>query len=265
MEPLDHVVINTLRDMDAGADLFSALGFTLTPRGHHTLGSINHLMVVPGAYLELVGVPDQGLQRQEVLDSPRGLNGLVFRSADAQATWQRLAALDLGATEPVAFSRPVRLTGNDGLPAREADARFRTVRLGRETFPGGRVYLCEHLTPDLVWREEWMSHPNRFIGFDHIDIDDPHPAQAARRYAAACDGAIGTRAGCITVRLDDGFEMRLRPGRAGMARLGLRFDGLSELARRARSLPGVQWAQVDDRQAQLSLTSLELTLTCLSR
>ena len=92
MAALDHVVINTLKSMDAAADLFAALGFTLTPRGHHSLGSINHLMMTPGAYLELVGVPDTGRQRQEVLDSPFGLNGLVLRTFDADATRDRLAA-----------------------------------------------------------------------------------------------------------------------------------------------------------------------------
>ena len=63
-EPLDHVVVNVLHDMDAAAGLFTALGFTLTPRGHHSLGSINHLMVVPGAYLELVGLPAEGRRPQ---------------------------------------------------------------------------------------------------------------------------------------------------------------------------------------------------------
>ena len=45
---LDHVVINVLRRMDEAADLFAALGFRLTPRGHHSLGSVNHLMMTAG-------------------------------------------------------------------------------------------------------------------------------------------------------------------------------------------------------------------------
>ena len=69
MAALDHIVINTLRNMDAAAECFEALGFTLTPRGYHSLGSINHLMMTPGPYLELIGVPDKGPQRQEILDS----------------------------------------------------------------------------------------------------------------------------------------------------------------------------------------------------
>ena len=82
---LDHLVINTLRGMEDAARIFTALGFALTPRGYHSLGSVNHLAVVPGAYLELVGLPETGKQRQEVLDSPLGLSGLVFKTDDPEA------------------------------------------------------------------------------------------------------------------------------------------------------------------------------------
>ena len=42
---LDHVVINVRRDMDPAEALCRSLGFTITPRGYHSLGSINHLMM----------------------------------------------------------------------------------------------------------------------------------------------------------------------------------------------------------------------------
>ena len=81
--PLDHVVINALFDMDDAAALMSRLGFTLTPRGYHSLGSINHLMVFEGHYLELVGLPlGTDVLRRDLLESPSGLNGLVFKSGD---------------------------------------------------------------------------------------------------------------------------------------------------------------------------------------
>src|ERR1700687_6031942 len=80
---LDHVVINALFDMDGAAVLMSQLGFTLTPRGFHSLGSINHLIVFEGHYLNLVGLPSgTDVLRRDVLESPRGLNGLVFQAGD---------------------------------------------------------------------------------------------------------------------------------------------------------------------------------------
>ncbi len=57
---LDHVVVNVLRRMDEAADLFAALGFRLTPRGHHSLGSINHLMMVRGPISNWSACPRPG-------------------------------------------------------------------------------------------------------------------------------------------------------------------------------------------------------------
>ena len=42
---LDHLVINVKKEMDEAYKLFSQLGFLLTPRGFHSLGSINHAMM----------------------------------------------------------------------------------------------------------------------------------------------------------------------------------------------------------------------------
>ena len=54
---LDHVVINARDDMDDAADIYRRLGFTLTERGYHSLGSINHLAIFGTDYLELIGLP----------------------------------------------------------------------------------------------------------------------------------------------------------------------------------------------------------------
>ena len=54
---LDHAVINVHFGMDRAEPLFQTLGFTLTPRGYHSLGSINHLMMFGTDYLELIGLP----------------------------------------------------------------------------------------------------------------------------------------------------------------------------------------------------------------
>ena len=54
---LDHVVINARDDMDRAADVYRRLGFTLTERGYHSLGSMNHLAMFGTDYLELIAVP----------------------------------------------------------------------------------------------------------------------------------------------------------------------------------------------------------------
>src|ERR1700761_4589486 len=202
---LDHVVINTLFDMDHAATLMSQLGFTLTPRGYHSLGSINHLMVFEGHYLELVGLPlGTDVLRRDVLESPLGLNGLVFQASDIDACISQLRGSGLAVLEPQSFSRPVTIDGVERL------ARFRTVRTAPELFEAGRVYYCQHYTPELVWHRQWMSHANGCQGLSElvgvstdIETDVAHYAKAAQSDARQLGEAAWS------IELADGFRITL--------------------------------------------------------
>ncbi len=257
MASLDHIVVNVLHEMEAAAASFSALGFQLTPLGRHSLGSINHLAMTSGPYLELVGVPDTGLQRQEVLDSPPGLNGLVLASTDADATYQKLKAAGLPAALPVAFSRPVEIKGC------AAEARFRTVRLSPELFPAGRVYFCEHRTPDLVWREPWFAHANGFCEIDGLVIASRDPVGEAARYAAVFETSV-ERLGPESARVRLGaFRVDIVVGpQPRFESLGLRFTSLDEVERRAGKLTNVRWTRHAPERATLELSDFDLRLTC---
>ena len=70
---IDHLVLDVGEDLDAAASTYGALGFDLTGRGHHTLGSSNHLAMFTTNYLELLspGRPG-GTIRQELADFPPG-------------------------------------------------------------------------------------------------------------------------------------------------------------------------------------------------
>lgn len=154
---LDHVVVNVHERMDEAAAAYRRLGFTLTPRGHHSLGSMNHLAVFGTDYLELIGVRPGG-GRQDLLGWPVGLNGLVWGSEDAVATHGALVAAGVAPLEVQSFTRPVEV------PEGVRDASFRTVRLPGGTTAAGRLYFCEHRTRDLVWRDAWRGHANGVVG-----------------------------------------------------------------------------------------------------
>jgi hypothetical protein len=212
---VDHAVINVLYDMDAAADVFRALGFHLTPRGFHSLGSINHLMMFGQDYLELVGLPTGTDKiRREVADSPRGLNGLVFLSKDADAEYARLLAAGVPTELPLAFGRPVDLDGTT------QEARFRTVRLKPGFVQGGRVYFCEQRTRHLVWRPEWQTHANGAIAIAGFTVVVPDPDDEARRYATVLgDVAIERSADTASLRLGE-FELELMTAGGYLDRYG---------------------------------------------
>ena len=181
--PLDHLVINTHFEMNAAQNIFEQLGFTLTPRGRHSLGSINHLMVFKNDYLELIGLPsDGGPLRKDVLESPVGIDGLVFQTSDAARTHQLLQANGLAVQTVQAFSRPVELGGV------VSEARFETVRFEPGQFNAGRLYYCKHFTPELVWRKEWQTHRNGVHTLAGLLIVCDSPQQEATHYVAAAGG-----------------------------------------------------------------------------
>jgi hypothetical protein len=166
---LDHVAVNVRDRIDDAADTYRRLGFTLTPRGYHTLGSMNHLATFGTDYLELIAARPGDDSRPEIMTAPFGLDGLVFGTEDAAATYEALRHSEVPIDAPQQFSRPVQI----GAEAR--DAIFRTTRLPRTATPAGRFYFCQHLTRDVVWRDEWRHHPNGAVGIARavIAAEDP--------------------------------------------------------------------------------------------
>ena len=203
---LDHIVINVGHGMDRAMACFEALGFTLTPRGHHHLGSINHLMVFEDRYLELIGLPAEGPVRKEIADSPLGLDGLVLRSDDAQASARALAEAGFEPHGPQRLTRPVRL--DDG----EHEAAFMTVRLPGQ-FAAGRVYYCQHLTPELLWRPEWMRHANGVSTLTGLAVSSADPGREAARYGRLPPGSPPPGSAPFTLHWQSAAE---RPGLPGM-------------------------------------------------
>ena len=106
---LDHIVIDVREAIDAAAERFAELGFALTPRGHHTLGSSNHLAIFATDYLELLGFGAGGPVRAELQPFPIGLNGLVFKAADAERIHAHARAAGLPILPVQSLWRPVTL------------------------------------------------------------------------------------------------------------------------------------------------------------
>jgi hypothetical protein len=203
--PLDHIVINTLFDMDRAAALMEQLGFTVTPRGYHSLGSINHLMVFEGHYLELVGLPlGTDVLRRDVLESPLGLNGLVFQAKEVDAIIGPLRDSGLAMLAPQDFSRPAIIDGVEQL------VRFRTTRTAPELFAAGRVYYCQHYTPELVWRGEWMTHPNGCCGLRELVVVTTAIETDVSRYAKAAQAPAKQHESDVwAIDLVDSFRITL--------------------------------------------------------
>jgi len=151
---IDHLVLDVGDRIDQAEAAYRLLGFNLSPRGRHSLGSENHVAALRGPYLELLGLGSAGRSRPELAGSPIGLNGIVLASQSPSSTFEALRALGIRAQQPTALSRPVD-------PRRTA--RFSVVRLEADQTDFGRVYFCHHETPELIWNDDSLAHPNGAI------------------------------------------------------------------------------------------------------
>ena len=248
---LDHVVIDVRDRIDEAMRCFASLGFHLTPRGHHSLGSLNHLAMFATDYLELLGFGEHGRARPELMPFPVGLNGLVFKTADADLVHRQAAAAGLPVLPVASFSRPVTL---DGVTR---DAKFRTTRFDPDKVAMGRIYFCEHQTPDLVWRSEWQRQPNGACAIARVVVATADPQRTAALFrdlfghsaVAGLDGRQVMAAGTARVELvppnivaaEFGGAAAEPAGRAEyMAALEIRVRSLPAAAQQLHSVQGVR-------------------------
>jgi catechol 2,3-dioxygenase-like lactoylglutathione lyase family enzyme len=248
---LDHVVIDVRDRIDEAMRCFQALGFHLTPCGRHTLGSVNHLAMFATDYLELLGFAGDGAIRPEIMRFPVGLNGLVFKTTDADLVHDKAAAAGLPVLPVQSFSRPVALDRGT------QDARFRTTRLDPEKVAMGRVYFCEHQTPDLIWRPEWQTHPNGACAIARVVVATADPQRSVRLFRGLFgDDAITDRdggqiiaAGACQLELSTPDRVAAEFGEAAadpagraeyMAALGIRVGSLHEAEQCLRSVQALR-------------------------
>jgi len=236
---IDHVVV-AVRDLDRAQHTFERLGFTLTPRGYHTLGSANHCIMFGSDYIELLALPQPHpalAYYSDFLGKGEGLAALAFATDDAHAAFAELDAAGIAADAPLDFSRPVRLAEG------ERDAAFRIVQLPPALTPGCRSFLCQHYTRDLVWRADYQSHALGVTGLAAVAVIAEDAISAARDYA--------TLLGVAPHKIDEGLLVSTGGAPIAVAarwKLGRRLPGVV-LPLRARPMVAALFLRVADRNA----------------
>jgi hypothetical protein len=155
---IDHVVV-VVPDIEAARVAYDRLGFQVQPRGFHSrLGTANHLMIFGDNYFELIGVvepnPFNAERRAWLEKSGGGLANAALRTDGADLAYQAWTAAGLQPDPVLEFDRAVDIAGS------QQRAAFRTVRLGTVRARLLGFFVCEHLTPQFVYRQEWARHAN---------------------------------------------------------------------------------------------------------
>jgi len=171
---LDHVVV-MVDGIDAAEAAYRRLGFQVQPRGFHKkLGTANHLMIFDTDYFEILGIVEDtefNAERREWLKGGGGLANVALATDGADVAYEAFKVAGLNPDAPLFFDRAVEVAGKTEL------AKFRTVRIPKDNMPVVGFFVCEHQTPEFVYRPEWAAHPNGARGILGVTVIAEQPAK----------------------------------------------------------------------------------------
>jgi hypothetical protein len=176
---LDHVGIVT-RDLAVLAGQYERLGFTLTPFARQADGRIgNRCAMLRQSYVELLAVADPNAGSatlERFLARYAGIHILAFAFEDEAAELARLRRTGIASPSVARLERSI----DDADPAGPR-ARFAIIQLPDQ--PEGRINLVHHLTPEALWQERFLHHPNNAASLAEVAIVVSDPADAAARFS----------------------------------------------------------------------------------
>jgi hypothetical protein len=200
---IDHAVV-MVKNLDGAAENWKQLGFTLSPRGTHSvhMGTGNYTIMLDPDYIELLGVlapTELNAPARAFLERREGIERVAFTAVDSAAGAEEIRARGFSPIGPTDFERPVTMP-NGTLSA----AKFRTFQWPVAEAPGGmRIFACQHKTRETVWIPELMKHANGARRLRQVLLVAPEPAKEAahlgrttdRESRAEADGAIAVPSG----------------------------------------------------------------------
>lgn len=214
MRPLDHLV-HAVPDLEPAAAGYQDLGFRVTPRADHPFGTSNRLVILEGAYLELVAVtrpelvpPADGYSFarvvQQAVEAGGGAPLVALRTEDPVADHATLAGGGWSPLDPFHFSR-----GAPHPDGSTGEASFTLVFVPHPDTPLSGGFLCRHHTPQEVWQPGSATHPNGAQRVVELEL------AADRSTVAMWEALAGTPAeedgsGWV-IPLAEGCRLRLTP------------------------------------------------------
>ena len=194
---LDHVII-AVHDLDAEHARAAKLGFTTTEITPHVgWGTANTCIMFPGLddqgdYVEILGIRDPNIGTNGLAEHletlGEGMLSLALKGTADKAA-EAFTAHNVEHFGIEALHRDVQVT--PGAPKR---ASFRLLRPKAGAFTPIPAFVCEHLNPDVVWAERFLSHANGAIGIQAVQIMLTHDQKIGAGYESLISGAFSGNA-----------------------------------------------------------------------
>lgn len=220
---LDHIV-HAVRDLDAAADLYRRLGFTVGARNRHPWGTHNHIVQLPGFFIELLTLAEPGklgddgfsnlfgAYTRDFVARHEGLALLILESQDARADEAAFRAAGVPASDVMRFEREGKRP--DGSPVKVA---FSIAFAEDKLAPDIHFATCQQHYPENFWNPAFQTHANGVTGIAGVVVVAEAPAQH-RAFLEIFAGAparqdengfsVATPRGVIEVATPDAFTRR---------------------------------------------------------
>jgi hypothetical protein len=230
---IDHAVV-VVEDLDAAAENWQRLGFTISPRGTHSahMGTGNYTIMLGEDYMELLGVlvaTEHNAPSRAFLDrTGGGIERIAFTTPDAAAGAAEIRGMGYAAIGPTDFERPVAMPHG-----RKSAAKFATFQWPVDEAPGGvRLFACQHKTRETVWIPELQKHANTAKRIAEVIVVTPEPEADARHLAKMIGGEVrkGADGGVVVPTGFGRADFVFLPREAMARQYGVPVAGLPERA-----------------------------------
>ena len=180
---LDHIV-HAVRDLDAAADLYRRLGFTVGARNRHppAWGTQNHIVQLAGTFIELLAVADPthiaphaakffsfGAFNRDFLARRQGLAMLVLEGRGAPDA-DEFRSAGIGDFDLYEFEREAKRP--DGTPIKVA---FSLAFASDPRAPDTGFFTCQHRHPENFWNPAFQVHANNAVGVAGVVLVAENP------------------------------------------------------------------------------------------
>jgi hypothetical protein len=179
---LDHIV-HTVRDLDAAADLYRRAGFIVGARNRHAWGTHNHLVQLPGFFMELFAVAEParltgegfaalfGDFNRRFLERREGLSFMMLESQDVPADAAQFRAAGFARSEAMHFERAGK--GADGSTV---TVGFSLAFARDPGAPDIGFAVCRQHHPQHFWNAALQQHLNGVTGVAGAVLVAQNPA-----------------------------------------------------------------------------------------
>ncbi|MBM3609208.1 MAG: VOC family protein [Alphaproteobacteria bacterium] len=206
----DHIVLAS-HDLEAQGRFFERLGFTVGAVNRHPWGTLNRIIQLDGAFLELITTgPDfrapQDLPAEQFsfagfiaryLSWREGAAMLAYATSNAVADRRLFHACGIGDYETFHFER--RGKRPDGGSVQVA---FTLAFAADPLAPMAGFFTCQNHFPENFWNASFQNHPNGAKGLSGVLMTAEAPADHAR-FLSQLTGCHDFRASSLGVFYDD--------------------------------------------------------------